>query len=107
MITKGSKIDLILGNGQGANEVQIPDLSGLTVSEAKFALQGIGLSLGTVTYDIGVSDTSTARVITQFPGLETGITSIGSKIDLTLSNSIPTTPTTTNPPSTQKQKINP
>ncbi|MEN5196814.1 PASTA domain-containing protein [Sphingobacterium faecium] len=107
MITKGSKIDLILGNGQGANEVQIPDLSGLTVAEAKFALQGIGLSLGTVTYDIGVSDTNTARVITQFPGLETGITSIGSKIDLTLSNSIPTTPTTTNPSSTQKQKTNP
>jgi beta-lactam-binding protein with PASTA domain len=107
MIPKGSKIDLILGNGQGANEVQIPDLSGLTVTEAKFALQGIGLALGTVTYDIGVSDTSTARVITQFPGLETGITSIGSKVDLTLSNTVPATPPATAPSSTQKQKTNP
>jgi len=85
-IPKGSRIDLVLGNGRGANEVEIPDLSGLSLTEAKFALQGAGLLMGQITYTGTVTDSATARVISQSPGLESGLVSIGATIDLSLSN---------------------
>lgn len=83
-IPKGSRIDLYLGNGKGANEVEIPDLTGLSLIEAKFALQGAGLQLGTINYT--GTDTTTAFVVSQSPGLESGLISIGATIDLTLAN---------------------
>src|SRR5690606_27650505 len=36
-IPKGSTVDLVLGDGRGANEVQVPDLTGLTLDQARFA----------------------------------------------------------------------
>ncbi|WP_286767033.1 MULTISPECIES: PASTA domain-containing protein [Sphingobacterium] len=93
MISKGSRIDLVLGNGLGANEVEIPNLIGLPLNEAKFALSGAGLGLGTVTYDPNVTDTATAVISVQSPGIEKGLTSLGAKIDITLSLTAPTTTT--------------
>ena len=93
MIAKGSKITLVLGNGLGANEVEIPTLTNLTLSEAKFALIGLGLSLGKVTGNI--LDSATARVISQSPDSTSRFISIGSPINLELSNDI--TPTQTLP----------
>lgn len=93
MIPKGSRIDLVLGNGLGANEVEIPNLIGLPLNEAKFALSGAGLGLGTVTYDPDVTDTATAVISVQSPGIEKGLTSLGAKIDITLSLTAPTTTT--------------
>jgi len=93
MIPKGSRIDLVLGNGLGANEVEIPNLIGLPLNEAKFALSGAGLGLGTVTYDPNVTDTATAVISVQSPGIEKGLTSLGAKIDITLSLTAPTTTT--------------
>lgn len=89
MIPKGSRIDLVLGNGLGANEVEIPNLIGLPLNEAKFALSGAGLGLGTVTYDPNVTDTATAVISVQSPGIEKGLTSLGAKIDVTLSITAP------------------
>lgn len=97
MIPKGSRIDLILGNGLGANEVEIPNLIGLPLNEAKFALSGAGLGLGTVTYDPNVTDTATAVISVQSPGVEKGLTSLGAKIDVTLSLTAPS-PTTSEAP---------
>ncbi|HAL50831.1 MAG TPA: serine/threonine protein kinase [Sphingobacterium sp.] len=93
MIPKGSRIDLVLGNGLGANEVEIPNLIGLPLNEAKFALSGAVLGLGTVTYDPNVTDTATAVISVQSPGIEKGLTSLGAKIDITLSLTAPTTTT--------------
>lgn len=93
MIPKGSRIDLVLGNGLGANEVEIPNLIGLPLNEAKFALSGAGLGLGIVTYDPNVTDTATAVISVQSPGIEKGLTSLGAKIDITLSLTAPTTTT--------------
>src|SRR5690606_32980779 len=59
-IPKGSTIDLVLGDGRGANEVQVPDLTGLTLDEVRFALQGASLTLGTVNYMGAVTDSLTA-----------------------------------------------
>lgn len=88
MISKGSAITLVLGNGRGSSEIEIPLLTGLTLSEAKFALLGLGLTVGNVTGDI--SDSTSARVISQSPDVNERFISIGSPINLTLSNSSPT-----------------
>lgn len=84
MVSKGSNITLVLGNGRGANEVEIPMVLNLTLAEAKFALQGLGLKIGNITGNI--SDTATARIIAQFPDTSAHIIGIGTPIDLTLSN---------------------
>lgn len=92
-IAKGSKITLVLGNGRGANEVEIPTLTNLTLAEAKFALIGLGLSVGKITGNI--VDSTTARVISQSPDSTSRFISIGSPINLELGNDI--TPTQTLP----------
>ncbi|WP_343565491.1 PASTA domain-containing protein [Sphingobacterium sp.] len=108
MIPKGSRIDLVLGNGLGANEVEIPNLIGLPLNEAKFALSGAGLGLGTVTYDPNVTDTTTAVISVQSPGVEKGLTSLGAKIDVTLSLTAPSpTSGSSGGTTTPKPQVNP
>ncbi|HLR00878.1 MAG TPA: PASTA domain-containing protein [Sphingobacterium sp.] len=84
-IEKGAKIDLVLGNGQGPNEVKAPNLRGLTLNEASFALQGVGLELGNVKYENAGSDTLSAVVINQTPDTSRNFISIGTQVDITLS----------------------
>lgn len=84
MISKGSSITLVLGNGKGANEVEVPRLINLTLSEAKFALQGLGLHIGVISGNI--TDSTSARVIAQTPDSTSRFISIGTPINLTLSN---------------------
>ena len=67
MISSGSVIDLVLGNGYGAAKVEVPDLGGLTKTEALFVLKGSSLSVGAVFYDAGIRDSSTAIIYRQFP----------------------------------------
>jgi len=83
-ISKGSAITLVLGNGRGANEVEVPILLNLTLAEAKFALQGLGLTLGNISGNI--TDSLTARIIAQSPDSTSRIIPIGTPINLTLSN---------------------
>lgn len=86
MIAKGSKITVVLGNGRGDNEIELPNLLGLSLSEAKFALTGVGLNVGNITYQGAVLDSLNAKVISQSPDTSTRIISIGSIVNLTLSN---------------------
>lgn len=83
-VAKGAKIDLVLGNGQGPNEVKAPNLRGLTLDEASFALQGLGLKVGNVSYEDGESSSS-AVVIHQSPDTSRNFISIGTQVDMTLS----------------------
>lgn len=88
-IAKGSEISLILGNGQGDAEVDIPNLIGLTLSEATFSILGSSLTVGTVRYMGYVTDSLNARVISQTPepdSLHLEKVSIGTPINLALSN---------------------
>ncbi|QEK51080.1 PASTA domain-containing protein [Pedobacter aquae] len=87
-IPKGSKIDLVLGDGMGASEIEVPDLRGLTLSEARFSLKGSSLTLGDILYEGNVSDTSNAIVISQTPSVQDSVVkvSIGTRINLVLSN---------------------
>jgi len=87
-IPKGSKIDLVLGDGMGASEVEVPDFRGLTLSEAKFSLKGASLTLGEVYFEGVVTDSASATVVAQFPPVQDSIVkvSIGTRINLVLSN---------------------
>jgi beta-lactam-binding protein with PASTA domain len=87
-IPKGSKLDLVIGNGQGASEVELPNLTNLDIDEAKVAIRGAQLSIGTIEYQGAITDSSNAVVVAQYPPFRTDSTvkvSIGSRINITLS----------------------
>lgn len=82
-IPQGSKIDLVLGNGQGASEVTIPDVVNKDFDEAKFAILGAGLTLGKITYNGAISDSTSLKVIAQSPTkADSSKVSIGTRINL-------------------------
>lgn len=88
-IPKGSRIDLILGDGFGASEVELPNLIGLTLSEAMFSIKGASLTLGSTTYNGVIKDSANAVIILQTPTFipdSVNKISIGSRINLVLSN---------------------
>ena len=89
-IPKGSRIDLVLGDGLGASEVDIPNLLGLNLNEARLSLLGSSLILGEVTYEGIVSDTLSAKIIKQFPAMSDSLNkvSIGTHIDIVLTNGL-------------------
>jgi beta-lactam-binding protein with PASTA domain len=88
-IPKGSRINLVLGDGYGASEVELPDLKGLTLGEAMFSIKGSSLTLGTVTYEGVIRDSVNAVIILQTPTIlpdSVSKVSIGTRINLVLSN---------------------
>ncbi|RYY24950.1 MAG: PASTA domain-containing protein [Sphingobacteriaceae bacterium] len=86
-LPKGSRIDLVLGDGKGASEVDIPDLTDQELDAAKFAISGAGLTVGTVTYEGSITDSTKVVVKSQSPMRtdSTTKTSIGTRINLTVS----------------------
>jgi beta-lactam-binding protein with PASTA domain len=91
-IPKGSRIDFLLGDGKGNEEVDIPMLIGLTKDEALFTLRnGAMLNLGMVTYEGEIIDTAGALIIKQDPMPTDSITKvkIGTPVNITLSNKKP------------------
>lgn len=87
-IPKGSIIGLVLGDGRGASEVDLPNVTGLTLTEAIFSLKGSSLQTGSVIYEGTITDTLAAKVIRQEPAASDSLSkvSIGTRINLTLSN---------------------
>ncbi len=63
----GSTIDLIVGGGNEAQMIRVPDLIGLTVAEAKGTLQAQGIVLASILTSGNVSDTLNAFVFKQNP----------------------------------------
>jgi len=65
-IRKGTRIDLVIGDGLSNRELDVPDLKGMPLDEAIALLQGSGLQKGTV---IGENNPSVPRnaVIRQKP----------------------------------------
>lgn len=51
LIPKGSKIDLVIGNGLGNTELDVPDVLGKTLEEAKALIVGSDLQVGLIQYD--------------------------------------------------------
>ncbi|WP_411274251.1 PASTA domain-containing protein [Daejeonella sp.] len=87
-IPKGSRVDLVLGDGLGASEVDIPNLLGLNLNEARLSLLGSSLRLGEVSFEGSVIDSAGAKIIRQFPAISDTLNkvSIGTQIDVVLSN---------------------
>lgn len=88
-LPKGSRIDFVLGDGKGNEEVDIPSLIGLTKDEAIFALKnGAMLTLGTITYEGEITDSVNAVIVKQDPFLTDSVSKvkIGTPVNITLSN---------------------
>ncbi len=69
LIDKGSRIDLVLGDGHGNNATPLPDLNGMTQFEAVNELNNAYLNVGKVTIENAAtaSDSLNARVYKQEP----------------------------------------
>lgn len=98
MIPKGSVIDLVLGQGQDGEKINIPCVIGLTHKEASDKIAESAMSEGAVIcYDCKTSaDKENAKVHKQNPGCSSdALINPGTAIDLYLSIKISTTPADT------------
>ncbi len=66
-IFQGSRVSFVLASGVGNEEFDVPDLLGMTFSEAKPLLDSLGLNTGAVLTDPGLSDTAHAFIYKQIP----------------------------------------
>jgi beta-lactam-binding protein with PASTA domain len=84
-IPKGSKIDLVLGDGAGASEVEVPEVISLDLDAARFVIKNSGLIIGAITYG-PITDSTKMVVQSQMPmkGDSTTKVSIGTRINLTV-----------------------
>lgn len=85
-LPKGSKVDLVLGNGGGASEVDIPNLVNQDLDVAKFVIRNNGLTLGTITYQGPITDSANLVVVAQMPMKTDSVTKTpnGTPINLTV-----------------------
>jgi beta-lactam-binding protein with PASTA domain len=67
LIPKGSRIDLVLGDGVGITDVAVPNLLNLSLEEAVFVLKGSALNVGEVYYPPGKLDSVNFFVVEQMP----------------------------------------
>ena len=87
-VTKGTVVDLVLGDGFGNTKVLIPDLYNLTVDEAMFVIKASSLNFGNLVFDSSVLDSSKARVYRQRPVFNDGqVINQGESLDLYLTQS--------------------
>jgi len=66
MVPQGSRIDLVIGDGLGNTEFNVPDVVGLTYDEASSMLNGNGLSI-TAIWEGDITDSAMAIVYVQYP----------------------------------------
>jgi beta-lactam-binding protein with PASTA domain len=84
-IPKGSTIDLVLGDGLGQGDVSLPDLTGMTLEEARNLLASSSLGVGSVVYQGDAKDSSNALVVRQSPAFAEGVmVGTGQTVDLFL-----------------------
>ncbi len=85
-LPKGSKLDLVLGDGAGASQVDIPDLLTRTLDAVRFVIKNSGLTLGTISYVGTITDSTNVVVVSQVPAKTDSLskTSIGTRINLTV-----------------------
>ena len=88
-VPKGTKIDLVIGSGQDAELVYLPDLAGLTLQTARQVLAEHSLSMGAVVYDQTIVtryDSLNARIWRQQPDAGTVFqVNMGSSVDIWVS----------------------
>lgn len=70
-IPKGSKIDLLVGSGRGDTEVDVPNLIGMSLDEAKATIRDMGLVSGLTIIDPSSSEAENT-ITKQKPTYQTG-----------------------------------
>ena len=93
VLNKGSSVNLVVGMGTSKEKVAVPNLSGLTISQADELLMSNSLNLGRVFYDDTIEDTLTAQIFNQRPldTLENGTKvklNLGKVIDIWLTQKL-------------------
>lgn len=63
----GTRVDLVIGNGLGSQSMNVPDLVGMTVAEARDYLSSQNIELGAIVPLESVSDTENAYITRQKP----------------------------------------
>lgn len=81
-IRKGSRIDLVLGDGLSNEKVDLPDLRGKKYNEALQEITAAGLNLGAVIADESVKDSLRSFVYRQNPPASSGTINKGNSVDL-------------------------
>lgn len=66
----GSKIDLVIGGGVQQEQIAVPNLLGMTVSEAKVMLEARGIVLASIIGTGNIRDTANAFVYKQNPEIK-------------------------------------
>jgi len=94
----GSPINLVLGDGIGNALMSVPDLTGMTLTDARSYLRSLNLSIGAIVPDADVQDRNNAYVYhqnpaTESPGGEQNKIHPGQAIDVYLSVQQPVTDT--------------
>jgi len=84
-IPKGSRIDLVVGDGIGRQIFEMPDAVGLDVEEAKILILGSSLSIGEIYY-VESDEETPGTVISQSPKAEIMVR-IGRSVDLWVARS--------------------
>ncbi len=105
MLVKGSLIDLVVGKGESNENTFVPNILGLTFSEAEQKLSSLSLNVGVAVYDKTIKttrDSLNAKIWKQHPkSISESSIKLGSYIDiwLTLDNDlIPESATENNSP---------
>jgi eukaryotic-like serine/threonine-protein kinase len=66
MVPQGSRIDLVIGDGFGSVEMDVPDVIGMTAGEGITILNSSGLNMA-VSWEAPISDSSSAIIFRQTP----------------------------------------
>lgn len=65
-IPKGARIDLVVGDGKGEQNLEIPNLLGMDLEDAEFVAKGSGLQIGEITYEKSTEKTPNT-ILRQIP----------------------------------------
>jgi len=86
-IAKGTKIDLLVGDGYGIQEFEVPNLAGKPLDEATIVLQGSGLQIGVIIYEKN-EDMPEGAIVKQKPSPGVKIR-VGDVVDVWVSGNDP------------------
>jgi beta-lactam-binding protein with PASTA domain len=82
LIPKGTKITLIVGNGTGNEEVELPNLEGMSLDEATVLLSGLNLVKGAVKHMPDAAE-EPGTIISQKPAFKSGtMIHVGEMVDI-------------------------
>lgn len=80
-IHKGSKVDLVVGDGLGNQVFSVPDVTGMDIEDAEVLIIGSGLKIGTLIHEESSGEDLPGTVLRQTPSAGTNIR-IGEVVDL-------------------------